>query len=58
MSNSSEQNNHKPAGLPSWADCDLFCIHDYAGTVFHHVAGAAISSENSKFFMSLSVGQK
>ena len=19
-------------GLPAWADCDLFCIHDYAGT--------------------------
>lgn len=19
--------------LPSWADCDCFCIHDYAGTV-------------------------
>jgi hypothetical protein len=32
MSNSSEQNNREAADLPSWADCDFFCIHDYAGT--------------------------
>ena len=24
------QNGHS-ADLPEWADCDLFCIHDYAG---------------------------
>jgi hypothetical protein len=32
MSNGSEQNNHEAADLPPWADCDFFCIHDYAGT--------------------------
>jgi hypothetical protein len=25
-------NNGKSTNLPQWADCDLFCIHDYAGT--------------------------
>jgi hypothetical protein len=28
-----EQNNHEDSkDLPQWADCDFFCIHDYAGT--------------------------
>ena len=28
-----EQDNHKDSKeLPRWADCDFFCIHDYAGT--------------------------
>ena len=25
-------NQNESAVLPDWADCDLFCIQDYAGT--------------------------
>lgn len=33
MNNGTKQNNREPAvQLPAWADCDAFCIHDYAGT--------------------------
>ena len=28
-----EQNSDgRSAALPDWADCDFFCIHDYAGS--------------------------
>jgi hypothetical protein len=33
MMTRSEQNSHEDSqDLPEWADCDFFCIHDYAGT--------------------------
>lgn len=33
MSTGSFQNNHESSQqLPAWADCDFFCIHDYAGS--------------------------
>ena len=33
MITESEQNRHEDEkGLPQWADCDFFCIHDYGGT--------------------------
>jgi len=29
----SEHNKHEGSkDLPQWAECDFFCIHDYAGT--------------------------
>jgi hypothetical protein len=39
MSTGSEPNNYEGAELPSWADYDFFCIHDYAGTGVLSVAG-------------------
>src|SRR5262245_46781906 len=27
-----QNNDGRSAALPDWADCDFFCIHDYAGT--------------------------
>jgi len=33
MITGSEQNRDEASKeLPHWADCDFFCIHDYAGT--------------------------
>ena len=33
MMTRSEQNSHEDSqDLPEWADCNFFCIHDYAGT--------------------------
>ncbi len=33
MITGSEENGHDDSkSLPQWADCDFFCIHDYART--------------------------
>jgi len=33
MKTGTKQNKQAAApDLPAWADCDAFCIHDYAGT--------------------------
>jgi len=34
MSDASHENDNEQSArhLPPWADCDCFCIHDYAGT--------------------------
>jgi hypothetical protein len=29
--NSNRDHDGHPANLPEWAECDLFCIHGYAG---------------------------